>query len=514
VLLKENPEGRTDRPGYEPDVFDNMCKLLREHRDSAYEIGWLEEASEYHEVLAAACAFYESAARGGEFVPGDAWDPTRGDWTKETTRNMQTGEDIPTDAIAILIPQPHRKTEHMPSRIAQQRAKNPLVYLAEDSKHFLLFRAMRESDKFSPVDWSTARTEPCFRKSTHDSTPLSAADLAGYLQAAHAELYPTEAAACTYALHGARIGRIQSLKAAGGTSAQLRLMNLPGGPPTATTLPRQSGFVAASASDEDTMNKISGHTQSAGRTGYDSSMLADEIALRLAANSVDVLPMDTVHRFVRDGSGDNDAVAVVRNRDNQLQVVKTRMSPLPAQQRVFTAGARSTASRAKAAPRPILQSSQAKAVARKFSTTTIAASVSAASDSGRVTSNDSTNTSPASALGNLVATASSARVSVVDPALPASPVRTTLPEMPTLPDPACRLSVDGSRQSRLRATLAPRLKSGAILRPCEDCRSKSADYGVAADGFHRRWCGGCARLHGATRKGAAVKDLPVAPDTY
>ena len=106
----------------------------------------------------------------------------------------------------------------------------------------------------------------------HDSTPLSTADLAGYLQAAHAELYPAEAALCTYALHGARIGRIQSMKAAGGTSAQLRLMNLPGGAP-APHVAHPHTFVGVSAGDDAVMNKVSGHTQSACRMAYDSSRL-------------------------------------------------------------------------------------------------------------------------------------------------------------------------------------------------------------------------------------------------
>jgi hypothetical protein len=56
-----------------------------------------------------------------------AWNPIHGDWTKETTRAIQTGEGISEAAIAVLLPQPHRKTEHMTSRVAQQRAKNPLI---------------------------------------------------------------------------------------------------------------------------------------------------------------------------------------------------------------------------------------------------------------------------------------------------------------------------------------------------------------------------------------------------
>jgi hypothetical protein len=497
VLLKENPDGRKDRPGYEPIVFDNMCKLLREYRDSAFAIGLLVEASEYHEVLLASCAFYEPAARAGEFCPGDAWNPLRGDWSKETTRCIQTGEGIPKDAIAVLLPQPHRKTEYMTSRVAQQRAKNPIVYLAEDSHHFLLFRAAQESNKYSPVNWSSARTEPCFRKSINDSTPLSSADIAGYLQAAHAELYPAEAAKCTYALHGARIGRIQSMKAARGSSSQLRLMNLPGGAPTRAIEAQYGSVSSVSAHDEDIMIKVSGHTKSAGLSAYDTSQLADEIALLHAANTVEVLPMDTVHRFARDGSGGDEAVSVVRDSNNRLQVVKQSVAPLPRQIRVFTAGTRTTAVQRPVAVKRVFKSSQAKSAAAKFRTIVSAARRSELSPTqvtkdAAVETNVANNSSSVSSCVNVAA-------ELTPPTAPVSPQRISLPVLPSFQGPASPKLHRAQHATVKTASRAIRYRGVPVRRLCEDCQAKSANYGISADGFVKRWCSACGKKHGAKK---------------
>ena len=111
ALLAENPAGKTERPGYEPDEYDQMCGLLKDRRQAAKDNGDDVGASEYHELLMAMCAVYEPAARVGEFCPGSSWNPARGDWTKETLRSMITREGIAEGAVAVLLGQPHRKTE-------------------------------------------------------------------------------------------------------------------------------------------------------------------------------------------------------------------------------------------------------------------------------------------------------------------------------------------------------------------------------------------------------------------
>jgi hypothetical protein len=494
VLLKENPEGRKDRPGYEPKVYNNMCRLLREYRDGAYENGDVVDASEYHEVLLAACAFYEPAARAGEFVPGDAWDPTRADWTKETTRCIQTGEGIADEAIAVLLPQPHRKTELMKSRVAQQRAKNPLVYIVDDDKHFLLYRAAQESQKFSPVDWSTARTEPAFRRSMVDSTPLSTDVVAGYLQAAHAELYPEEAAKYTFALHGARHGRIQSMKVAGGSSGQLKLMNLPGGVSQGSM--SQRGVTQAPTSmsthTEAVMNKVSGHTKSAGRENYDVSQLVDEIALLTAANSVEVLPMDTVHKFVRDGSGNNDAVSVVRTREGHIRVVKQHLSPLPTQTRALSTEKVGRSVMMTPAVVPVLKTMQAKAAAKKFAETTGPART--VTGTRNIWQSTTANTASLGIVtqmrkaGQLQTIGNTSRVPTVPdkalegPPLPKRPVRGEV----TAAQPSPKVVIPRARKTTVVASTAT--AKIPVGRLCEDCSDKSANYGLATQQFRRRWC--------------------------
>ena len=109
-----------------------------------------------------------------------------------------------------------------------------------------------------------------------------------------------EAAKYTFALHSARIGRIQSMKATGGSASQLKLMNLSSEHGTHPRFTHAAGVHQPSPQDEETMNKVSGHTRTSGRLAYDVSQLVDEIAIMTGANSVEVLPMDTIHTFHRE----------------------------------------------------------------------------------------------------------------------------------------------------------------------------------------------------------------------
>ena len=43
--------------------------------------------------------------------------------------------------------------------------------------------------------------------------------------------------------------------------------------------------------------------------------------------------------------------------------------------------------------------------------------------------------------------------------------------------------------------------SSAAPGKCEQCHSVSANYGIAAEGFRKRWCGGCAKRYGAANPG-------------
>jgi hypothetical protein len=43
--------------------------------------------------------------------------------------------------------------------------------------------------------------------------------------------------------------------------------------------------------------------------------------------------------------------------------------------------------------------------------------------------------------------------------------------------------------------------NAAPSKMCEQCHSVSANYGIAAEGFRKRWCGGCAKRYGAANPG-------------
>ena len=276
----------------------------------------------------AMCAVYEPAARVGEFCPGSSWDPARGDWTKETLWAMITREGVADDAVVVLLGQPHRKTETMKSRTAQLRARRPLVYLANDDTHnFLLYNVAAESHTFSPVDWTTARSEPAFRVSMVDSTPLDTTRVGKAMHVLFTALFPEKAAKYQYQAHNSRIGRIRAMAAAAGSSGtQLKKMNLP-----AQASNQSTSFKPVSAEMEELMNRVSGHTANAGRDMYDSSMLVDEINLLKAANEAKFTDLNTAHEFTRDGSGNNPAVSVVRQDDGSVVVITNKLSALPVQ---------------------------------------------------------------------------------------------------------------------------------------------------------------------------------------
>ena len=60
----------------------------------------------------------------------------------------------------------------------------------------------------------------------------------------------------------------------------------------------------------------------------------------------------------------------------------------------------------------------------------------------------------------------------------------------------------GSRQARAQASRTS-THSGGTTKQCETCQQVSANYGVAADAFRKRWCGSCAKSHGAVNPGRA-----------
>jgi hypothetical protein len=57
--------------------YHEMGACFRQYRDAMFEVAELREASEFHEILLAFCAIYEPAARVGEFVTGQSWNPRR-----------------------------------------------------------------------------------------------------------------------------------------------------------------------------------------------------------------------------------------------------------------------------------------------------------------------------------------------------------------------------------------------------------------------------------------------------
>jgi hypothetical protein len=60
----------------------------------------------------------------------------------------------------------------------------------------------------------------------------------------------------------------------------------------------------------------------------------------------------------------------------------------------------------------------------------------------------------------------------------------------------------GSRQARAQASRTSTHSKGTT-KQCETCQQVSANYGVATDAFRKRWCGSCAKSHGAVNPGRA-----------
>jgi hypothetical protein len=65
-----------------------------------------------------------------------------------------------------------------------------------------------------------------------------------------------------------------------------------------------------------------------------------------------------------------------------------------------------------------------------------------------------------------------------------------------------RTESPGSRQARAQASRTS-THSSSTTKQCETCQQVSANYGVAADAFRKRWCGSCAKSHGAVNPGRA-----------
>ena len=493
ALLKENPKGRAERPGYQPQEFDAMCGRLREIMVYAYDNGDRLNASEYCELLMAMCAAWEPAARVGEFCCGSDWNPARGDWTKDTLRVMITRDAIADGAVALLMPQPHRKTEAMKSRTAQQRAQRPLVYLDEgNTYHFLLSRAVAESALYSPVDWSTATTEPAFRVSMHDSTPLNTSRVASYMNALYTELFPEKASHSVHAAHNTRIGRIQAMSAAAkGSSAQMQLMNLP------TMLRGRQQFTPASGEVEELMNKISGHTTTAGRLGYDSCMLVDVYNLMKASNDVSFTDSATAFEFTRDGSGGNPAVSLVLDADGDLKVEVVDMSPLPPQRtrrRVGKDSRSDTTTARKPAAMP-----KASSATRRIQ------ALGAPRGYVRRSEQVVATTDPPSPQREAGDTQLQQKLLLLSPRKPAAKRSGNMLQTNTsvTEHKLALLSPRKSpakRSALARAQWQPK-KSASGGKLCETCQLKTANFGLANNSYRKQWCGPCGKLKGAVNPG-------------
>jgi hypothetical protein len=314
--------------------------------------------------------------------------------------------------------------------------------------------------------------------------------VAGYLQAAHAELYPDEAAKYTFALHSARIGRIQSMKAAGGSASQLKLMNLSSELGKQPRFTQATGVYQQSPQDEEIMNKVSGHTRTSGRLAYDVSQLIDEIAIMTGANSVEVLPMDTVHTFRRDGCGGNEVVSVRRNEAGGIEVIKVLDDTMPEQTRVFEAGGRSTAVAPAQRQKPLLKSAQAKAAAKKFAATASSVKLPSTAAIGVVLSGTKQADSPVTSFDDAIDSWSTGDISSGLQSLAVQDQRSTA----RLPARVGGDNVAPPLPSRSSKTV------GLTGKVCEDCHCKSANYGLKHENYKRRWCKSCGVAHGASTR--------------
>ena len=353
----------------------------------------------------------------------------------------------------------------MKSRTAQLRARRPLVYLANDESHnFLLYNVAAESEIYSPVDWSTARSEPAFRVSMVDSTPLDTARVGKVMHVLFTALFPEKAAKFQYHAHNSRIGRIRAMAAAaGGSGTQMRKMNLPTQASNAS-----SAFRPVTAEMEELMNRISGHTANAGRDMYDTSQLVDEINLMKAANESKFTDLNTSHEFSRDGSGDNPAVSVVRKEEGVVAVIKNKLSALPKQRLREPVGS------ARAVHR---YNSEREALARPVTSVAGSASDKVTPESARTKRLFERPHPPTAAAADRIETS-----------VEASPPRNK-PRQAAASSPRRKWLVESRRTV-----------SG---KQCETCYDKTANYGVASNMFRKQWCKACGLVHGAVNSATA-----------
>ena len=293
VMAKERPSGRKIRPGLDVEATDSICKVLFDCLGRPpYKS---TPVTRMYVNIGAAIAFtFEKALRAGETCPGEAFDP-KDHLSRQTigavlqpAASLQTG-----DVQAVVIQPPLRKTSFA-SEAARQKASAPLVFDAKSKKFYSFCRWGPLLQEIDPAPRSEWPRTPAFRLGGKFSAALSGDNLrAGLRKVAQDVIHNWED--FEYGNHSLRIGRNNSWRAA------------------------QAGRLVDVAAADAQLNRATTHTTSAGRAPYDRESVAESLALDRAAESVRIVPVETLHKYSEDRSAVHPGIFVKMSSDIQTE---------------------------------------------------------------------------------------------------------------------------------------------------------------------------------------------------
>jgi hypothetical protein len=156
---------------------------------------------------------------------------------------------------------------------------------------------------------------------------------------------------------------------------------------------------------------------------------------------------------------------------------------MPEHTRVFEAGGRSTAVAPVQRQKPLLKSAQAKAAAKRFAATASSVGLPATMAIGVVLSSTK----------HAEASQPSFDETRGDNSVPPLSPRSTGATLQIVSSEDARRKIAGGRA-------IPGQRGGLIGKVCEDCNSKSTNYGLKTENYKRRWCKSCGIAHGASTR--------------
>ena len=275
VMAKERPEGRKIRPGLDVGAVDTICRVLYEGLGTPPFKS--TPITRLLVNMGAALAFtFEKALRAGETCPGGYFDNHNHLSRQTIAAALNTSEHLKSYEAVIFQP-PVRKTTFT-SDVTRSKTSAPLVFDTQSEMHFSFCGkwspVLDLIDPAPPHEWPFT---PAFRT----GGPASAALSTENMRAAIKKVAQDEIPGWTrydYGNQSLRIGRINAWR--GAQSA--RDFNI-------------------KAADEE-LNRATTHTSNAGRDPYDRQTVYDSLALDRAAESVTIVPVETLHRYSADRS--------------------------------------------------------------------------------------------------------------------------------------------------------------------------------------------------------------------